>query len=331
MKAFVFPSKCVWEMETYRDNYGKMVVEPLERGYGVTIGNLLRRILLSSIPGVAVTSLRVGGVAHEFSTIPGVTEDVVDIILNLKQVALKKIVGDFPRVSRVEISGTTAIRAADLVTDGSVEVLNGDLHIATISQDTSLTVEVEITEGFGYLPAEKMRRIEKREIPIGTILIDGIYTPVRKVAFHVENTRVGQSVDYEKLLLEIWTTGAVTPKDSIRHATEIMNRHLSILKEEEIAAVETAPEAAPEAAKPDEADMATPVTELKLSTRVCNALAQKNIHTLGQLVEIPRERFEEYKNLGKKSLEEIEQALAKRGYKLKSFAAQAKHGDKDAS
>ena len=226
MKEFIFPSKFIWEKESYSANYGKLIVEPLEKGFGVTIGNTLRRILLSSIPGIAITGIKIEGVSHEFSTIKGVKEDVVEIILNLKQVALKPIISQFPYIVQVKISGKPEICAKDIITDGSVEVLNGDLHIATIDPSTTFKAEIEITSGFGYLPTEQMKLL-KKEVPVGTILIDGIYTPVRKVTFHIENTRVGQFVDYEKLILEVCTTGAITPEESVKYATSLINKHFN--------------------------------------------------------------------------------------------------------
>jgi len=201
MKEFVFPEKIIWEKETYRNNYGKVVIEPLERGYGVTLGNTLRRILLSSIEGIAITSIKIDGVSHEFSTIPGVKEDVVEIVMNIKQIALKQNITEFPHIiPSFDIKGKDEVCAKDLINDGSAEALNENLHIATISPNKTLTIQVEITKGRGYMPYEKMKFM-KGQIPVGTILIDGIYSPVRKVTFHVENTRVGQFVDYEKLIL----------------------------------------------------------------------------------------------------------------------------------
>jgi len=319
MKEFIFPTRFVWEKETYKPTYGKLTVEPLERGYGVTLGNGLRRILLSSIPGVAITALHIEGTAHEFSTIKGVKEDVVEIVLNLKQIALKPIVSEFPHTVRIELKGKPEICAEDLFSDGSVEVLNKELHIATIDPDKKVTLEIEVSHGFGYLPLERLK-FSRKTNTIGTIPIDGIYTPIRKVTFHTENTRVGQSVDYEKLILEVWTTGAVEPKESVATATTLLNRHITLIETEQTVGepekkvVEKAPEI-------KEADLSIPITELKLSTRVCNALTAKNIHTLDQLLQIPRERFEEMKNLGKKSIEEIEEALHKRGFKFLTFAA----------
>ncbi len=322
MKEFVFPSKFVWEKETYRDNYGKLTAEPFERGFGTTVGNALRRVLLSSIPGVAITGLKIEGVSHEFSTIEGVKEDVVEIVLNLKQVAIKPVISEFPHLVKVQVGDKPEVTGADLVSDSSVEILNRDLHIATFTGKKAITLELEITQGFGYVPADKLR-MARKNLPIGTILLDGIYTPVRKVSFHVENTRVGQSVDYEKLIIEVWTTGAITPEESIKTATAIVNKHFTLIEAEQQVG-EQEPQREKEREK-KELEQDIPITELKLSTRVCNALSAKNVHTLSQLIRTPRERFEEIKNLGKKSIEEIEEALSKRGHKLMTFAELAQN------
>ncbi len=319
MKEFVFPEKIVWEKETYRNNYGKIVIEPLERGYGVTLGNALRRVLLSSIEGVAITSLKIEGVPHEFSTIPGVKEDVVDIIMNIKQVVLKANVQEFPHlIPAFEIGGDDKndICAGDLINDGSAEVLNKDLHIATLESGKSLKVQIEVTRGRGYIPHEKMKFI-KSQAPIGTILIDGIYSPVRKVTFHVENTRVGQFVDYEKLILEIWTTGSISPKDAVKEATGLMNRHFAVIGENQKMGYEEL-NVEEKGKKVTHSDLKMPISELKLTTRVLNGLISKKIETLEQLLAVPREELAEIRNLGKKSIEEIEAALKKTGNKLRS-------------
>jgi len=327
MKEFIFPSKFIWEKESYSANYGKLIVEPLEKGFGVTIGNTLRRILLSSIPGIAITGIKIEGVSHEFSTIKGVKEDVVEIILNLKQVALKPIISQFPYIVQVKISGKPEICAKDIITDGSVEVLNGDLHIATIDPSTTFKAEIEITSGFGYLPTEQMKLL-KKEVPVGTILIDGIYTPVRKVTFHIENTRVGQFVDYEKLILEVWTTGAITPEESVKYATSLINKHFNLVETQQKIGEEIKEKAKKEEIK-KEVDLNMPISELKFSTRVYNALSNKNIKTLGQLLKMTKEEFKEIRNLGKKSIEEIEDVLKKRGYKLFSSDELSGKDDRD--
>ncbi|MGC8976047.1 MAG: DNA-directed RNA polymerase subunit alpha [Candidatus Ratteibacteria bacterium] len=316
MKEFIYPEKFIWEKETYRNNYGKLIIEPLERGYGVTIGNALRRVLLSSIKGIAITGLRIDGVLHEFSTLEGMKEDIVEVVLNIKQLALKPIIKDFPRTIKSEINGKSEICGSDLINDGSVEVINKDLHIATVDPSKTYKFEVDITEGFGYLPVEKMKLMIKN-IPEGTILIDGLYSPVRKVTFHVENTRVGQFVDYEKLILEVWTTGAITPEESVKYACELLTQHFGQIKrnqklEGEIEIIEKKEE------KKDELDI--PITDLKLSTRILNALTSRKINTLRDLLNTPKERLEELKNLGKKSIEELEKVVAEKGYKLLTFA-----------
>jgi len=310
--AFLFPSRIMWEKETYRNNYGKLIVEPLERGFGVTVGNALRRVLLSCIPGVAITGLKISGVQHEFTTIPGVKEDATQIVLNLKQVICKPVISEFPHRSSIKISGISELSAKDLITDGSVEILNPELHIATLDPSTELTIELEITSGRGYLPVEKMKLVRK-DIPVDMILIDGIYTPVKKVAFHVENTRVGPLVDYEKLILDVWTNGAISPADAVSIATDILNNHFGKIGENQtIGEQPVSAKAEPELEKAD-----IPVTELNLPTRIVNILQKHNINTLNDILKMPRAKFEEMKNLGEKSIEEIEAIVEKMGYRLK--------------
>ncbi|MCM8819021.1 MAG: DNA-directed RNA polymerase subunit alpha [Candidatus Omnitrophica bacterium] len=316
MKEFIYPSKFIWEKETYRENYGKLIIEPLERGYGVTIGNALRRVLLSSIPGIAITGLRVKGALHEYSTLEGMKEDLVEVVLNIKQIALKPIIKEYPHKVSVEIKDKDEICASDLINDGSIEVINKDLHIATIDPSKKYNFELDITEGFGYLPVEKMKLMLK-DIPVGTILIDGLYSPVRKVTFHVENTRVAQFVDYEKLILEVWTTGAIEPKRSVEYACELLKKKFELIIENQMVGLEE--EIIEKKEVKDELELIR-ITDLKLSTRIYNALENKNIKTLKDLLNVPKEKLEEMKNLGKKSIEEIEAALKKIGYSLKTMA-----------
>lgn len=308
---FVFPSKMMWEKETYRDNYGQLVIEPLERGYGVTVGNTLRRVLLSSIPGVAITGIKISGVQHEFTVIPGVKEDTTQIVLNLKQVICKPVISNFPHRTTVTISSISEICARDLISDGSVEILNPDLHIATIDPSTKLSIDIEITEGRGYLPVEKMKLIRK-DIPVDMILIDGIYTPVKKVSFHVENTRVGPLVDYEKLIIDVWTNGAISPAEALKIATDILNTHF--VKIGTMQSIGDTPVFGGKKVQADELDM--PITDLDLPTRVINVLQENNIRVLRDILKISRADLEEMKNLGKKSIQEIEEILEKKGYKL---------------
>ncbi|MGI6595558.1 MAG: DNA-directed RNA polymerase subunit alpha [Candidatus Ratteibacteria bacterium] len=317
MKEFIFPKKVVWEKETYRDNYGKIVIEPLERGYGVTLGNALRRILLSSIEGIAITAVKIQGAPSEFTTIKGVQEDVVEIVMNVKQVALKPIISDFPHLtSEKEIKGKEEICAGDLIDDGSVEVLNKDLNIATLMQGKSIKLQVEINKGRGYIPNEKMKLIRPAS-PIGTILIDGFFSPVRKVSFSVDNTRVGQFVDYEKLILEIWTTGAITPYDALKEATALMNRHFSIVGEEQKIGEELK-EAVLTPEKETAIDKSKPISELKFDTRISRGLDSAGIETLDDLLNTPKEELEKVRNLGKKSIEKLESVLDGMGLTLKT-------------
>ncbi|MCM8816680.1 MAG: DNA-directed RNA polymerase subunit alpha [Candidatus Omnitrophica bacterium] len=308
---FIFPSKIMWNKETYRDNYGQLIIEPLERGYGVTVGNALRRVLLSSIPGVAITGLKISGVQHEFTTIPGVKEDTTQIVLNLKQVICKPIISQFPYKSTVDINSVSEICARDLIKDKSVEILNPDLHIATIDPSARLSLEIEITSGRGYLPVEKMKLIRK-DIPVDMILIDGLYSPVKKVSFHVENTRVGPLVDYEKLILDVWTNGAITPADALKIATDILNTHFT-----KIGTMQAKQDTAKfSGEKMGLVDLDIPITDLNLQKRVIHILQENNIKTLKDLISIPRTILEEMKGLGKSSIQEIEEALENKGYKL---------------
>lgn len=204
--------------------YGKFVVEPLERGYGITLGNSLRRVLLSSLPGAAVTSVKIDGVLHEFSTIPGVKEDVTEIVLNLKALSVK-LDGDEPRLVRIEAEGEGEIKAGDIIHGPDVEILNPDLHIATLSADARLYIEITLEKGRGYVPAEKNK---EQGQPIGIIPVDSIFTPVEKANFKVENTRVGQVTDYDKLTLEVWTDGSIAPDEAVSLGAKILNEHLNL-------------------------------------------------------------------------------------------------------
>ena len=309
---FLFPTKIMWEEQTYKPNYGRLIIEPLERGFGITIGNALRRVLLSSIPGVAITGIKISGVPHEFSTIAGVKEDVTQIILNMKQIICKPVISDFPHKCSVTISGISEICAKHLITDGSIEILNGDLHIATVEPSTKLTIELEITSGRGYLPVENIKLIRK-DIPMDMILIDGIYTPVKKVAFHIENTRVGPIVNYEKLLVDVWTNGAITPHSAVEIATDILNSHFMKINVEQ--SIGSKPKST--VLKQQNEEFNIPIAQLNLSTRIVNALKMFNINTLGDLLKLSKEQFADIKNLGKKSIQEIEDVLKKKGYKLK--------------
>jgi DNA-directed RNA polymerase subunit alpha len=239
MEQFKYPTKIEWEKDSYRDTYGKAVVAPLERGFAITVGNCLRRVLLSAIPGVAITSVKIDGIAHEFSAIPGVKEDVTDVVLNLKQVNLKANITGLPKKFSVVIAKKTELLAGDLFADAEISVENPKLHIATLSEGATLKLELTVNQGFGYVP---VGRILEEGVPITTIPLAASFSPITRVSYRIENTRVGQRVDYERLLLEIWTTGAITPKDAVKHATEILNKHFNLIAGEETVAETRKPE-----------------------------------------------------------------------------------------
>lgn len=300
-------------VEISPDNtYGRFVVEPLERGYGITLGNSLRRILLSSLPGAAITSVRIEGVLHEFSTIPGVMEDTTDIILNLKELALK-LHSDEPRVIRIEAEGEGEVTAANIITDPDVEILNPDLHIATLDRGSRLVVEMTVERGRGYVPAE---RNKKPDQPIGIIPIDSIFTPIRRVNYTVENTRVGQITDFDKLTMEVWTNGSIKPDEATSLGAKILNEHLMLFigLTENIDKVEIMVEK-----EENEKDklMEMTIEELDLSVRSYNCLKRAGINTVAELVEKTDEDMIKVRNLGKKSLEEVKQKLAALGLSLK--------------
>lgn len=292
--------------------YGRYVVEPLERGYGITLGNALRRILLSSLPGAAITSVKIEGVLHEFSTIPGVVEDTTDIVLNLKGLAVKLYTGD-QAVMRVEMEGPAVVTGRDVIHGSEVEILNPDQHIATLDKGGRLVMEMTVERGRGYVPAE---RNKKEEHIIGIIPIDSIFTPVPKVNYTVENTRVGQVTDYDKLTLEVWTNGSIAPDEAISASAQILNEHLKLfvgLTEkvgDEVTLVEKEEE------KRDKV-MEMTIEELDLSVRSYNCLKRAGINTVEELVSRTEEDMIKVRNLGKKSLEEVTQKLAELGLSLR--------------
>lgn len=292
--------------------YGKFVVEPLERGYGITLGNSLRRILLSSLPGAAVTSVKIEGVLHEFSTIPGVREDVTDIILNLKNLSLK-LHSDEEQTLRIEVSGEKTVTAGDITADADVEILNPDLVIATLDQNASLNMEIQVSKGRGYVPAEKNK---KGEHVIGVIPVDSIFTPVSKVNYHVENTRVGQRTDYDKLTLEVWTDGSIRPDEAVSLSARIMAEHLHLFT----GLTESADDVEIMVEKEEEQKdklLEMTIEELDLSVRSYNCLKRAGINTLGELVQRDEEDMMKVRNLGKKSLEEVINKLGELGLSLR--------------
>ncbi len=293
-------------------NYGKFVVEPLERGYGITLGNSLRRILLSSLPGAAVTSVKIEGVLHEFSTIPGVHEDVTDIILNLKSLSLK-MYSDEEKTIRIEASGEKTVTAADIMTDPDVEVLNPELEIATLDTNANLSMEIQVNKGRGYVSAEKNK---KGDHVIGVIPVDSIFTPVTRVNYNVENTRVGQRTDYDKLTLEVWTDGSIRPDEAVSLSARIMAEHLNLFT----GLTESTDDVEIMVEKEEEQKdklLEMTIEELDLSVRSYNCLKRAGINTLGELVQRDEEDMMKVRNLGKKSLEEVINKLAELGLSLR--------------
>ncbi|MBQ5995805.1 MAG: DNA-directed RNA polymerase subunit alpha [Clostridia bacterium] len=293
-------------------SYGKFVMEPLERGYGTTIGNSLRRVLLSSLPGYAITSVKIDGVLHEFSTIEGVTEDVTEIVLNLKGVILK-IHGDGPKTIYIDASGKCDVTAADIKADSDVEILNPEHHIATLSDGASLKMEMTADKGRGYVSAERNKQM--LQPIIGVIAIDSIYTPVLKVNYTVENTRVGQITDFDKLTLECWTDGTISAKEAVSLGAKILNEHLNLFIElsEEASNTEVM------VVKSDDGKGKTlemTIEELDLSVRSFNCLKRAGINTVEDLISKTEEDMMKVRNLGRKSLDEVVAKLESLGFTL---------------
>ncbi|WHE08505.1 DNA-directed RNA polymerase subunit alpha [Thermoanaerobacterium thermosaccharolyticum] len=293
------------------DTYAKFVIEPLERGYGITLGNSLRRMLLSSLPGAAAKTIKIDGVLHEFSTVPGVKEDVTEIILNLKELAVK-LYTDEPKIVRIEAEGKGEVTAGDIISDGDVEIMNPDLHIATLSDNGKLNMEIELVKGKGYVPSDKNKEPNQ---PIGIIPVDSIFTPVKKVSYNVENTRVGQVTDYDKLTMEVWTNGTISPKEAISLAAKILIDHFNLFTSfaENYNDMEVLVEK-PEKKTDKPLDMT--IEELDLSVRSYNCLKRAGINTVQDLVQKTEEEMMKVRNLGKKSLVEVEQKLKALGLSL---------------
>jgi DNA-directed RNA polymerase subunit alpha len=291
------------------DGYGKFVIEPLERGYGITLGNALRRVLLSSLQGAAVTAVRIDGVLHEFSTLPGVIEDVTEIILNLKQVRLK-LHGDGPKKGTFEKQGKGEVRAGDLVVDPDVMVLNPDLHIATLNRDGDLRMEVEIGGGRGYASADQHSATDR---PIGVISIDSLFSPVTRVNYNVEATRLGQRIDYDKLTIEVWTDRSILPQDAVAVAAKILRDHFNLFIHFEEPIEEEVEEEVDEEIMRVRRTLEKSVEELELSVRSSNCLRAAEIKTIGDLVQKSEPEMLKYRNFGRKSLKEIQDILGEMG------------------
>jgi DNA-directed RNA polymerase subunit alpha len=291
--------------------YGKFVVEPLERGYGTTLGNSLRRILLSSLPGAAVTSVHIDGVLHEFSTIPGVLEDVTEIILNIKGLSLK-IHSDEEKILEIDAEGEGKIVAGDIRADSDVEILNPDLHIATLSSDSRLHMRIHASRGRGYVQSDKNKRDDQ---PIGVIPIDSIYTPITRVNYSVENTRVGQVTNYDKLTLEVWSDGSIRPEEAVSLGAKILTEHLFLF----VGLTDEAKDAEIMVEKDKkEKVLEMTIEELDLSVRSYNCLKRAGINTVQELITKTEEDMMKVRNLGRKSLEEVQEKLEELGLGLRS-------------
>jgi len=290
-------------------NYGCFVVEPLERGYGTTLGNALRRILLSSLPGAAITNVKFDGALHEFSSLPGVLEDTIEIILNLKAVSLK-IHSNEPQTLIIDTDKTGSIRAKDINAPSDVEILNEDHYICTLEENARLYIEMTALNGRGYVPAERNKLPQQ---PIGVIPVDSMFSPIRRVNYRVENTRVGQITDYDKLTLELWTDGSIRPDEAVSLAAKILSTHIALFVNltEQVDVVEIAPD---KDGEDRERILELTIEELDLSVRSYNCLKRAGINTVGELVRKTEDEMMKVRNLGKKSLEEVENKLIELGF-----------------
>jgi DNA-directed RNA polymerase subunit alpha len=308
MRGFKRPRQVEFVQDVSQPGYGRFVAEPFERGFGVTIGNSLRRTLMSSIEGTAITAVKIEGVPHEFSTIEGVVEDVTRIILNLKQVrsTYETENRDEPKVIRIEKRGAGILRASDLAVDSSIQILNPDLHIATLNEDANLVMDIQFEHGRGYVPAEVMKKgIEE----IGTLPIDAIFSPITRVSYEITETRVGQRTDYEKLNLEVWTDGSIAPEDALAQAAKIIKEHLTVFinfeEEPEVEEEETS-----EIEEALKHNLDKDVEELEFSVRTLSLLKSLEIETVGDLVKRTEEEMQKSRHYSPQCVEEIKQKLA---------------------
>jgi DNA-directed RNA polymerase subunit alpha len=304
-KSIIMPKEIRQDEQVSSDTYGKFYIEPLERGYGTTFGNSLRRILLSSIQGAAVTSARFGGVTHQFTTLPGVFEDLTDIILNLKTIRLR-LLGDPPKTLLLEAQKKGEYKASDLKRDAEVEIMNPDQHILTLTEEGEVSVELSVNAGRGYVSAEQNKTAEA---PVGTIFLDSFFSPVTKVNYEVENTRVGQRTDYDRLIMEIWTDGTITPGEALKQGAKIMKDHLGVFvqSEEELPVLEE--EKVDDDILRVRNLLRTRIDELELSVRSSNCLKAAKIETLEELVRRSEAEMLRFRNFGRKSLNELSAIL----------------------
>ncbi|MFQ5861809.1 MAG: DNA-directed RNA polymerase subunit alpha [Candidatus Brocadiales bacterium] len=326
-RGFELPTRITVDQQTLTNTYGKFTAEPFERGYGITIGNSLRRVLLSSLQGSAVTSVRFKGVRHEFTYIPGVVEDVTDIMLNIKSIIVK-LQDDQPRKIRIDVHKKGEVKAKDIVTEGDVEIVNPDLHIATLSENVDFEVEMEVKKGRGYVTAEEN---EPEEPEIGLIALDSVFSPVRKVKYYTEDTRVGRRTNYDRLIMEIWTNGIVTPEMAMVEAAKVLRKHLNPFVQyfdvgRELPRLDVRPsletaELKAEVTDELQAKLDKLVVDLDLSVRASNCLEAANIRTIGELVSLTEDEVLSIRNFGKTTLKEVKKKLAQLGL---SFGMQKK-------
>jgi DNA-directed RNA polymerase subunit alpha len=323
MKDFQIPMRVEVDKDAHSPTFGRFTTEAFERGFGTTIGNALRRILLSSLTGAAVTTVKIEGVVHEFSTIAGVTEDVTAIILNIKSLRLA-LHTDKPKTIRLKKKGPGEAKGSDILHDGDVTILTPDLHIATLDKDATLDIEMTVKHGRGYVPAE---RNKEEGLPIGVIAIDSIFSPIRRVNFHVENARVGRMTDYDKLTMEIWTDGTISPRDALSTGAGILREHLDIFINPEERSEGKSEAGYEESQREVNKNLSRSVNELELSVRAANCLKNANIKTIADLVQKSEGEMLRTKNFGKKSLNEIKEILSEMGLSLgtKIEAASSPH------
>ena len=311
---FIKPNKIYWDEATKTNTYGKLFVEPLERGYGITLGNALRRVLLSSLESGAITAVKIQGVSHEFTTIDGVIEDVSEIILNLKQIKFRMEEGQESDIAILEFKGPGEIKAKDIKVSPGIEIVDPEVHIATVEGEAEVRMELRVEKGRGYVMVEEM----EQPTEIGWIPIDTAFSPVKKCTFKVEPTRVGDKTNYDKLILEFFTDGSVTPEEALKKATNILIEHLQLLLNPTTRKIEVVKKAEPESiAEKIEADkLSLAIEELEISSRATNTLKKLGINTIGDLVKMTEEDLKEAKSIGRKALKEIKEALAELGLEL---------------
>lgn len=319
-RDFQLPKKIQFEQETLTDTYGKLIVEPLERGYGITLGNALRRVLLSSLQGAAVYAVRIEGVLHEFTSVKGVKEDVVDIILNIKKLRFRYFSEEADKkIATVSVIGPKDVYASDIQTDGTYEILNKDQYICSLDQDAKIQMYLYIKRGRGYVPSEM---IKDEDLPIDAISVDAIFSPIKKVNFRVEKTRVGELTDYDRLILEVWTDGSITPQQAITDASNILIKHFEyfVLVEKMKQQQEEVEESVSNPALSYEVELNEnifkPIEDLELSVRSYNCLKSAGVNTVLELVQKTESELLKTKNFGKRSLEEIKEVLARQGLRL---------------